>query len=183
MYCDEEPDQRPAVRCVRRHHSHRQQRRRLRRSDRAMARCPKRESPRRPVEGSALRRDFKRTHRPVERSRCGTLPCRLHGKKSTRPRTVAGLARSREAPWQHGWSRRPMHAQRKRVRLVVAPYEGTAGDVRLINCGGLRARLCAESPTPTWHPTVRQLTRRKPQVQSRPRFQTAPRRKPKIPSS
>lgn len=45
--------------------------------------------------------------------------CRLHGGKSTGPRTVEGIARCRAAKWKHGRYCREILAQRRRVRGLL----------------------------------------------------------------
>ncbi|WP_405029860.1 HGGxSTG domain-containing protein [Methylobacterium sp. BE186] len=44
--------------------------------------------------------------------------CRMHGGKSTGPRTEAGLARSRRSTWQHGHYSTEARAERREARLV-----------------------------------------------------------------
>jgi hypothetical protein len=50
--------------------------------------------------------------------------CKLHGGKSTGPRTPEGLERSRRANWKHGHFSREAKAERSRVRaaLLVIRY-------------------------------------------------------------
>jgi hypothetical protein len=45
--------------------------------------------------------------------------CKLHGGKSTGPRTPEGLERSRRANWKHGHFSREAKAQRSRVRAAI----------------------------------------------------------------
>jgi hypothetical protein len=59
--------------------------------------------------------------------------CRLHGGKSTRPRTPERLERSRRANWKHGYYSREANAERSRVRAAMfvlrylrARYKGPA---------------------------------------------------------
>jgi hypothetical protein len=45
--------------------------------------------------------------------------CKLHGGKSTGPRTREGLERSRRANWKHGYYSREAKAERSRVRAAI----------------------------------------------------------------
>src|SRR5262245_14533936 len=45
--------------------------------------------------------------------------CKLHGGKSTGPRTPEGIARSRRANWKHGHFSREAKAERSRVRAAI----------------------------------------------------------------
>src|SRR5262249_18813349 len=45
--------------------------------------------------------------------------CKLHGGKSTGPRTPEGLERSRRANWKHGHFSREAKAERSRVRAAM----------------------------------------------------------------
>lgn len=60
----------------------------------------------------------------------GRRRCRMHGGKSTGPRTIEGLARSRRAAWKHGVYSREMQEMladnRRRWRLV----RGLVGKLR-----------------------------------------------------
>jgi hypothetical protein len=49
--------------------------------------------------------------------------CRMHGGKSTGPRTEAGLARSRKARWKHGHCSAEAKALRKEVKELLAEGE------------------------------------------------------------
>src|SRR6266702_4402112 len=51
--------------------------------------------------------------------RCRTGGCKLHGGKSTGPRTPEGLERSRRANWKHGHFSREAKAERSRVRAAI----------------------------------------------------------------
>lgn len=46
----------------------------------------------------------KRTHQPCKQPAMANGRCRLHGGKSTGPKTTEGLERSRRANWKHGLS-------------------------------------------------------------------------------
>jgi hypothetical protein len=45
--------------------------------------------------------------------------CKVHGGKSTGPRTPEGLERSRRANWKHGYYSREAKAERSRVRAAI----------------------------------------------------------------
>jgi hypothetical protein len=45
--------------------------------------------------------------------------CRMHGGKSTGPRTAEGLERSRRARWKHGHYSAEAKAERARARLEL----------------------------------------------------------------
>src|SRR5262245_33561442 len=45
--------------------------------------------------------------------------CKVHGGKSTGPRTPEGLERSRRANWKHGYYSREAKAERSRVRAGI----------------------------------------------------------------
>src|SRR5262245_16263198 len=45
--------------------------------------------------------------------------CKVHGGKSTGPRTPEGLERSRRANWKHGYYSREAKAERSRVRVGI----------------------------------------------------------------
>src|SRR5262245_38196342 len=45
--------------------------------------------------------------------------CKVHGGKSTGPRTPEGLERSRRANWKHGHFSREAKAERSRVRAAI----------------------------------------------------------------
>src|SRR5262249_25853633 len=45
--------------------------------------------------------------------------CKVHGGKSTGPRTPEGLERSRRANWKHGYYSREAKAERSRVRVAM----------------------------------------------------------------
>jgi hypothetical protein len=49
--------------------------------------------------------------------------CRMHGGKSTGPRTEAGLARSRKARYKHGHYSAEAKALRKEVKKLIAQSE------------------------------------------------------------
>lgn len=45
--------------------------------------------------------------------------CRMHGGKSTGPKTQEGLERSRKARWKHGYYSVAMRAERKELREIL----------------------------------------------------------------
>ncbi len=45
--------------------------------------------------------------------------CRLHGGKSTGPRTLEGLERSRKARWRHGRYAAEAKAERRRLQQLM----------------------------------------------------------------
>ena len=49
--------------------------------------------------------------------------CRLHGGKSTGPRTAEGLERCRMANWKHGFYSRQALTERRRIRELLADTE------------------------------------------------------------
>jgi len=53
--------------------------------------------------------------------------CRLHGGKSTGPRTPEGLARSRRANWRHGAYTRAAMLMRARVRKLIDDSKALMG--------------------------------------------------------
>ena len=50
--------------------------------------------------------------------------CRMHGGKSTGPRTPGGLAKSKKANWKHGFYSEEMAAERKFVRSMLRESRG-----------------------------------------------------------
>src|SRR5262245_42975620 len=58
----------------------------------------------------------KRTGKPCQGAAMPNGRCKLHGGKSTGPRTPEGLERSRRANWKHGYYSREAKAERSRVR-------------------------------------------------------------------
>ena len=61
----------------------------------------------------------KRTGKPCRGAAMPNGRCKLHGGKSTGPRTSEGLERSRRANWKHGYYSREAKAQRSRVRAAI----------------------------------------------------------------
>jgi hypothetical protein len=64
--------------------------------------------------GEATRRRLLRRAGAMKNGRC-----RMHGGKSTGPRTPEGLARSRRANWKHGYYSADAVAERARARAAV----------------------------------------------------------------
>jgi hypothetical protein len=66
----------------------------------------------------------KRTGRPCKAPAMPNGRCRMHGGKSTGPRTPEGLERSRKANWRHGlYSAEAIAARRKAAAAVRALRE------------------------------------------------------------
>jgi hypothetical protein len=66
----------------------------------------------------------KRTGKPCRAAAMPNGRCKVHGGKSTGPRTPEGLERSRRANWKHGYYSREAKAERSRVRagMLVLRY-------------------------------------------------------------
>jgi hypothetical protein len=73
-------------------------------------------SPRRRLVAGAR---SKRTGKPCQGAAMPNGRCKLHGGKSTGPRTPEGLERSRRANWKHGHFSREAKAERSRVRKAL----------------------------------------------------------------
>src|SRR4029077_9803021 len=61
----------------------------------------------------------KRTGKPCRGAAMPNGRCKVHGGKSTGPRTPEGLERSRRANWKHGHFSREAKAERSRVRAAI----------------------------------------------------------------
>ena len=61
----------------------------------------------------------KRTGKPCRGAAMPNGRCKLHGGKSTGPRTPEGLERSRRANWKHGHFSREARAERSRLRAAI----------------------------------------------------------------
>ena len=61
----------------------------------------------------------KRTGKPCRAAAMPNGRCKVHGGKSTGPRTPEGLERSRRANWKHGRFSREAKAERSRVRAAI----------------------------------------------------------------
>ena len=61
----------------------------------------------------------KRTGKPCLAAAMPNGRCKVHGGKSTGPRTPEGLERSRRANWKHGYYSREAKAERSRVRAGI----------------------------------------------------------------
>ena len=61
----------------------------------------------------------KRTGKPCRAAAMSNGRCKVHGVKSTGPRTPEGLERIRRANWKHGYYSREAKAERSRVRAAI----------------------------------------------------------------
>ena len=61
----------------------------------------------------------KRAGKPCRGAAMPNGRCKVHGGKSTGPRTPEGLERSRRANWKHGYYSSEVKAERSRVRTAV----------------------------------------------------------------
>jgi hypothetical protein len=61
----------------------------------------------------------KRTGLPCRAAAMPNGRCKLHGGKSTGPRTPEGLERSRRANWKHGYYSHEAKAERSRARAAI----------------------------------------------------------------
>ena len=61
----------------------------------------------------------KRTGKPCRAAAMPNGRCKVHGGKSTGPRTPEGLERSKRANWKHGYYSREAKAERSRVRAAI----------------------------------------------------------------
>jgi hypothetical protein len=61
----------------------------------------------------------KRTGKPCRAAAMPNGRCKVHGGKSTGPRTPEGLERSKRANWKHGYFSREAKAERSRVRAAI----------------------------------------------------------------
>ena len=61
----------------------------------------------------------KRTGKPCRGAAMPNGRCKFHGGKSTGPRTMEGLERSRRANWKHGHFSREAKAERSRLREAL----------------------------------------------------------------
>src|SRR5437660_12579808 len=55
--------------------------------------------------------------------------CKVHGGKSTGPRTPEGLERSRRANWKHGHFSREAKAERSRLRAAILTLRDLCGSI------------------------------------------------------
>ncbi len=110
----------------------------------------------------------KRTGKPCRAAAMPNGRCKLHGGKSTGPRTPEGLERSRRANWKHGHFSREAKAERSRVRAArlrsaICATQSNSRTRALRKCprfpGGRReARVASEQlfqPSPTVSPSGR----------------------------
>src|SRR5262249_36705891 len=82
----------------------------------------------------------KRTGKPCRGAAMPNGRCRLHGGKSTGPRTREGLERSRRANWKHGHFSREAKAERSRVRAAILAAGQTGIDANGKVAEGSRAQ-------------------------------------------
>src|SRR6516162_9982493 len=61
----------------------------------------------------------KRTGKPCRAAAMPNGRCKVHGGKSTGPRTPEGLERSKRARWKHGYYSREAKVERSRVRAAL----------------------------------------------------------------
>src|SRR5215467_9192626 len=61
----------------------------------------------------------KRTGKPCRAAAMLNGRCKVHGGKSTGPRTPEGLERSKRARWKHGYYSREAKVERSRVRAAI----------------------------------------------------------------
>jgi hypothetical protein len=59
----------------------------------------------------------------------GRRRCKVHGGKSTGPRTPEGLERSRRANWKHGHYSRQAKAERSRLRAAILALRELCGSI------------------------------------------------------
>jgi hypothetical protein len=71
----------------------------------------------------------KRTGKPCEGAAMPNGRCRLHGGKSTGPRTPEGLERSKRARWKHGHFSREAKAERSRLRAAILALRELCGPI------------------------------------------------------
>jgi hypothetical protein len=69
------------------------------------------------------------TSKPCRAAAMPNGRCRLHGGKSTGPRTPEGLERSRRANWKHGYYSREAKAERSRLRAAMLVLRDLCGSI------------------------------------------------------
>lgn len=74
----------------------------------------------------------KQTGKPCKAPAMANGRCRLHGGKSTGPRTPEGLARSRRANWKHGWYSAEAKAERRRIQKLLRESRALVKEVTAI---------------------------------------------------
>ena len=72
----------------------------------------------------------KRTGKPCRAAAMPNGRCKLHGGKSTGPRTPEGLERSRRANWKHGYYSREAKAERSRLRAAILALRELCGSIK-----------------------------------------------------
>src|SRR5215831_21317307 len=95
----------------------------------------------------------KRTGKPCQGAAMPNGRCKLHGGKSTGPRTPEGLERSRRANWKHGNSREAK-AERSRLRAALLALRDLCGSIYglLSNTAAAPGRTVREAPRVQWRP-------------------------------
>src|SRR6266705_1774593 len=71
----------------------------------------------------------KRTGKPCQGAAMPNGRCRLHGGKSTGPRTAEGLERCRTANWKHGLYSKQSLAERRQVRQLMRSSAQLLGEL------------------------------------------------------
>src|SRR5262249_55455666 len=71
----------------------------------------------------------KRTGKPCQGAAMPNGRCKVHGGKSTGPRTPEGLERSRRANWKHGHFSREAKAERLRLRAAILALRDLCGSI------------------------------------------------------
>ncbi len=71
----------------------------------------------------------KRTGKPCQGAAMPNGRCKFHGGKSTGPRTMEGLERSRRANWKHGHFSREAKAERSRLRAAILTLRDLCGSI------------------------------------------------------
>lgn len=72
----------------------------------------------------------KRTHQPCKQPAMANGRCRLHGGKSTGPRTREGLERSRKARWKHGDYSQQGEGEKRMLRQLLQQVEAHIRNMR-----------------------------------------------------
>jgi hypothetical protein len=71
----------------------------------------------------------KRTGKPCRGAAMPNGRCKVHGGKSTGPRTPEGLERSRRANWKHGYYSREAKAERSPLRAAILALRDLCGSI------------------------------------------------------
>ena len=98
----------------------------------------------------------KRTGKPCRAAAMPNGRCKVHGGKSTGPRTPEGLERSRRANWKHGRFSREAKAERSRVRAAILALRYLHhGTTALILSNDFRRELATALPCHEGCPALR----------------------------